>query len=472
MPDRNSPCIITCCLIVAFGSCLGTLPVTLAQPVTSSPLARPIIDPRTVSVRALDNGLRVIVRESHAVPVVALHVWVRAGSRYETSDTNGISHIIEHMVFRGSQNKKPDQVNDEIEGVGGYTNAETAKDSTRFYATVPSAQFDLALTGYADALLRPTFKQTTLDAEKRSIALELSRRGANPVVVLGDMVDGKAFKVHPYGLPPGGKPLSLAKISLSMVQDFHRKFYVAKNMTVVIVGDISAEAAFSKVAEAFGSARADSPPKVAVPVEPPQTEIRETSDAREVKQAALALAVHAPGMDKPNDVLAMDLLITILGEGKTSRLQKVLKGSTALVSEFQVDFLTQKDPGLFSITCVLPQQNIEPVRVALLKALDDLRQNPVGEKELEKAKALLEGQYAASNETFDGQASSLGFYEAIDAYQFALDYIGRIQTVTAETLQKVARTYLNTNAYTLGIIRPRPPRAIGSRQDKAVGSCG
>lgn len=439
---------------------LYLLPVVVRWPASGAAPRAPIIDPQSLTVRTLDNGLRVVIREAHSAHVVALHVWVRAGSRYETSENNGISHVIEHMVFRGSQNKKAEEVSNEIESVGGYTNAETTKDATRYYAIVPSAHLDLAVKGFADALLRPTFRQSALDSEKRAMTVELGRRLMNPIVAIQEMVEGKAFKIHPYGLPMGGKVSNLEKITTAMVQDFHRRFYVAKNMTVVVVGDVNPEEAYKLVAEAFGPARSDPPPKTVVPSEPPQSDLREVMDSRDVQQTAVTLAMHAPGMNTPEAVLAMDVLITLLGEGKTSRLQKVLKGTPSLVIEYEVDFLTQKDPGLFAVTCVLPPENLEAVRAAVVKSLADLQETPVGPAELAKAKTLLEGQYAASNETFEGQAGSLGFYEAIDSYQFALTYIDRIREVTASDVQRVAKGYLTTSAYTFGVLRPRASKPL------------
>ncbi len=126
--------------------CICTMPIVVSVPVNSqgaSPVPdivgpmRPILPSDKISFRLLDNGMRVLVRESHAVPVVALQVWVKAGSRYEQRETSGVFHLIEHMLFRGSQNRRPDQVNEEIESIGGYTNAETTRDSCRFFTVVP-----------------------------------------------------------------------------------------------------------------------------------------------------------------------------------------------------------------------------------------------------------------------------------------------------------------------------------------------
>jgi len=416
---------------------------------------QPILPADKISVRTLGNGLRVLVRESHAVPVISLQVWVRAGSRYESRETNGVFHLMEHMVFRGSQNRRPDQVNEEIEGVGGYTNAETTRDSCRFFTVVPSMHFQMAAEGYADALLRPVFREQTAEVEKRAIALESARRGANPIASLEDMTYREAFQVHSYGLLPAGDLVQLDKITLRTLREYHQRFFVASNMIVIVAGDIDATKAFSTVDATFGSASASPAPDVQIQSEPALTSVREITALRDVKQAAMAIAMHAPGIDSSREVCAMDVLLTVLGEGKTSRLQKLLKQDAALVSEYQVDFLTQKDPGLFVITCVLSDENIEKVKSALLEACMRLSRELVGQSELVKAKALLEGQYAASNETADGQAGSLGFYEVIDSYLFATDYVSRIHMVTAEDVRRVAQQYFSVGRYTMGLIRPK-----------------
>jgi len=320
---------------------------------------------------------------------------------------------------------------------------------------VPARHFRLAAEGYADALLRPVFKEEALEIEKRAIAMEGARRAANPIAILEDMVYRESFRVHPYGLPPGGDPAQLNRISVRTLQDYHRRFFVARNMTVVVVGDIATSEAFAIINATFGSASASSAPITRVQREPPLTEVRQTSATREVAQAAMAIAFPAPGIASPEDVCAMDVLLTLLGEGKTSRLHTLLKGEESLVSQYEADFLTQKDPGLFIITCVLDPENIEKVKALILEACARLGKEPVQQKELLKGKALLEGQYAASNETVDGQASSLGFYDAIDTYRFAIDYIDRIREVTAEDVQRVAQTYLHPQRYVLAVVRPR-----------------
>ncbi|NCO37819.1 MAG: hypothetical protein COZ06_00290 [Armatimonadetes bacterium CG_4_10_14_3_um_filter_66_18] len=417
-------------------------------------------DPSEVTFRTLDNGVRVLVKENHGASLVSIQVWVRVGSRYETRENNGISHVLEHMVFRGSASLGADELKRQIEGVGGYVNAETARDSTRFEALVTTQFYARTLSALADCILHPRVEAKDLADEREVIGAELSARLADPTFECGEMMSAARFKTHPYGLPQGGTPASLRRLDANLLREFHSQYYVGPNMSVVVVGDVTAADAVAKVREAFSTAPNRKPPPVAPPAESPLEGPRKVSKIAPIQQVVMSLAFSGPGIGTPKDVLAMDVLLTALGEGATSMLQSRLRGTPPLVTGFEVDYLTQKDPGTLSVTCILPRATMNAVQTAIRGAIREIREHPLSDKQLEQARNVLEGQYTYQNETAAGQGGSLGFYEAIDSYEFALTYIDEFRRVTADQIQAVAARYFDPDAYVLAVVEP-PPRGGG-----------
>jgi zinc protease len=408
----------------------------------------------------LDNGVRVVVKENHGAGLVSIQVWIRAGSRYETRANNGISHVLEHLVFRGSASLGAEELKREIEGVGGYVNAETSRDSTHFEALVTTRFYARALSALADCLLHPRLDAKDFSDEREVIEAELSARLADPTFECGEMMMAARFKAHPYGLPQGGTPGSLRRLDASLLREFHSQYYVGPNMSVVVIGDVPAAEAVAKVREAFSTAPNRKPPPATPPSESPIESPRRVSKIAPIQQVVMSLAFPGPGIGTPKDVLAMDVLLTALGEGATSILQSRLRGTPPLVTGFEVDYLTQKDPGAFSVTCILPRATMNAAQAAVLGAIRELREQPLPDKQLEQARNVLEGLYTYQNETAAGQGSSMGFYEAIDSYEFALTYIDEFRRVTADQIQAVAGRYFDPDAYVLAVVEP-PARGGG-----------
>ncbi|MCS6862644.1 MAG: insulinase family protein, partial [Abditibacteriales bacterium] len=419
----------------------------------------PITDGRSIVFRQLPNGLRVVVKEAHASGLVSLWVGVRAGSRYESPQNNGVSHLIEHLVYRGSRRTQPGEVMQIIEDAGGVSNAETEKDYTHYYAIVTSEHFPRVLHALSDAILHPTFDPVELQNEKRAVILELQRHDSNPINIAEDAATSAFFRVHPYRLIAGGTEESVRRLSREALQEFHRKFYVASNMSVVVVGAVKASEALEQVAQAFASASASPPPQMTILPEPPVKGVRRVVRSAPLGQAMISFAFRAPGIVKPEDVWAMDVLMTLLGEGRTSRLYRALQERSPMVTAFETTYLTRRDPGVFLISAIVPDANVEKAQRAILNEIQSVRRDLVSEAELWRAKGVLIGQYLGQTETVDGQAGVLCFYETISDYTDAVNYVDNVRKVTAEQLRRVAQTYLDPESYAVAILRPpaRPP---------------
>ncbi len=419
----------------------------------------PILGASSITFRPLPSGLRVVVKESHATNLVSLWVGVRAGSRFETPQNNGASHLIEHLVYRGSAHTKPGEVMQIIEDAGGVSNAETEKDYTHYYAIVTSEHFPKVLNALSDAILHPTFDPAELNNEKRAVVLELQRHDSNPINMAEDAATSDFFRVHPYRLIAGGTEESVRRLSREMLQEFHRKFYVAGNMSVVVVGDVKASEVIEQVAQAFASASTSPPPQTTIPAEPLVKGVRRVTRTAPLEQVMISFAFRAPGIVKPEDVWTMDVLMTLLGEGRASRLYRTLQERSPIVTAFETTYLTRRDPGVFLISAIVPDANVEKAQRLILNEIQSVRRDLVSDAELGRAKGLVIGQYAGQNETVDGQAGVLCFYETLSHYADAVNYVDNVRKVSAEQLRRVAQTYLDPESYTVAILRPpaRPP---------------
>ena len=404
-----------------------------------------VLDPKDITFRLAPGGLRLIIKEDRFAPVVAIDIVVRAGSATETAATAGASHFLEHLAFRGSENYAPGEAARLIDGLGGFLNAATLRDFTHYYVTVPSEHFSAALRLLADSVLRPTLPRPAFEQERVIIASEQRQLHDRPLQWLWDLSHEAAFSLHPYGRPISGTPDS--SFLREDLLRYHKQWYLPNNMSVIIVGDVSPTGAAAEVEKAFAGVLPQPLPQVNRPAEPPLSGIKRIRRSAPWKQAYVMLSFHSPGLDHPREVVAADLALSLLGEGHSSRLRRRLKEERQLVFEAGVEYLTTRDPGLFSLWATCAPDKTEDVREALLEELRRLRREIVPPAELEKAKRLLAASYAFSNETCTDQAAALGYYEGVGSFRFATEYLSLVRSLTASDLRAFALRYLDPESY-------------------------
>ena len=432
----------------ARGSPLGavkaavSLLIALWLAATASVLGAPlqVFNADAVRLSRLDSGLRVVVKEDHSWPVVAINLVVRAGSCRESAQDNGIAHCLEHMIFRSAGSAGPDSLSAPIEAVGGTVNGGTLRDYTYFTAIVPAPQFAMALERLARAVTKPSFRGLDITAEKIVLLREAQQAADQPDAAAWDTAFRLAYNGHAYGLPIGGTETSLASINADALEAFHRRWYTANNASIVIVGDVGGEQARTAVASAFAQwPAADPPPDL--PALPPLEVSQESVTQRDVSAATVLMGFRTIGTANPREVCAVDLLLTILGEGYSSRLQRALLEGH-LADEMAANFLTQKLPGLLGIRVECAPERVPNVRSAIEREVTRLQQEAVGDDELERAKQRVIRAVAFTAETFGGQAALLGFYEAIATYENALNYLDAVRALTSADVQAAASAYL------------------------------
>lgn len=416
--------IVLLCLLVSAGAQANSLPA------------------ESIKLRTLPNGLRVLVREAHEAPLVTIDLWVRAGSARETSETNGVAHFMEHLLFRGTAKRGRGEIDRDIEELGATLNATTSRDWMHLYTTVASRYWQNALEVIADAVQNSALRPEDVEREQMIILDELARAADDPLRDANQRLAELLFPNHPYRLPVAATRDSIIRIQREQVVQFYRKYYVPNNASLVIVGDVTEAEAFAAAQKFFGEWKkgeiADPEP---APDSPPDSPRHAEFKVRR-GNPVVGIGFMAPSVKQVADVCACDLLLSLLGQ-RDGLLTRLLVGQ-GVATRVTTEFLTQRYPGIFSIVIDLPEGgNPAQVEAMVVGALQQLAKTPVSEAELARAKREILGNYLFSIETTEGQASTLGFYEMIDSYLFATEYEKNVQAVKPEDIRRVVETYLN-----------------------------
>lgn len=435
-----------------FGAAFGLLPV-----------ASGTLDPAQVKETVFPSGLRLIVKESRATDLAAVQVWIRAGGFQEDAASAGTAHVIEHLVFKGTETRAPGSIDDEVENLGGMLEASTEKDWTRFSCTVAGRYVGKVVSVMGDTVRNPKFRIEDFEAEKPVILEEINQVPLNPEAGIARALYQLAFKQHPYRFDVRGTPQFINKLDLENVRSFYKKHYVPSNMVVVVVGNADPAGVERAVRTAF---QADQPaPKAAelhlAPDEVACAKPERLDVTTPLNTGFVGLAYPSPSVKQEPEVYAMDLLLTMLEHGGVGRLPRALKNTGGVEATFE----TRRQPGIFYVIAVTGPENTQQVEGLLRRELDFIATHPIPENELTLAKRILHGSYALDSETFAGQASTLGYYASIDRWQFATDYLRKVDAITAEQVQATARKYLNQEHSVTVVLKPRtvprvePPRS-------------
>jgi zinc protease len=409
----------------------------------------------------LPNGLSVLVKEAHAAPVASFWVWYRVGSRNEHVGMTGISHWVEHMLFKGTPAFPKSVAQKAIAREGGTFNGATWYDFTTYYATLPAERIELSLQIEADRMVNATFDPDEVAAERTVVISERQGAENNPGFLLSEELMGAALRVHPYGHPAIGHLCDLKAITREQLYRHYRTYYVPNNAIAVAVGDFDADAMVALIEQHFGDLPAGDPVPEVTAVEPPQRGERRVVVEREGFVPYLKLAFRAPTV-RERDFFALTVLnailtgasaMTFMGGGltnKSSRLYKALVDGELAV-DVSGSLLPTVDPFVYMLSAVVrpdhtPQEVEEAIEDQLALVVDD----SVTQEEVDKAIKQAQAQFAYSSESVTGQAMWLGFSEIFADHTWAEAYLDNLSAVTVEDVQRVAQTYLRRSNRTVG----------------------
>jgi zinc protease len=418
-------------------------------------------DNGAVQRTVLDNGLTILTKELHHAPVTTFWLWYRVGSRNEIPGITGISHWVEHMMFKGTERFPKGAIDREIARLGGTFNAMTWLDFTAYYATLPAEKIDIAMEIEADRMVNSSFDPAETEAERTVILSELNMYENHPSFRLGQEVQAASFQLHPYRNETIGWESDLRTMSRDDLFAHYRTYYTPNNAIAVVVGDFRTAEMVSRIEELYGSLL----PGPEVPpvsfVEPAQRgERRVTVHGRE-PTPILTYAYKAPAATDP-DFWPLLVLDTVLGGAKgavmsggggnsrTSRLyRRLVDGSLAVTASSSL--LATIDPFLYLIyVTVLPATDRDELERILNEEIDRLRDEPLREEELERAKKQSRARFAMGMESISSQGRWLGLANVVATLDWVDGFLDSLDGVTAEQVQEVARRYLVPTQRTVG----------------------
>jgi len=394
------------------------------------------------------NGMKVIIKEDHRMPVAIANVWVRVGSNREPNALRGWSHGIEHMLFKGTERRQEGDFANEVAEAGGSTNAGTGYETTNYHITTPVAGLPTAVDILADSLFHSTFDQDSLDAEREVLVHENHMYDDIP---FGFGITWRwgmelTFDQSPYHHPIGGRDENLRERDRKDIMAFWRSAYRPDNMTVVVVGDVDPHETFDLLQSKFADLAAEFPQTVNAgigivdepPVEPAQTELRLRVERGDIKKIYAKMIFPAPG-ERDGQEHVLSVVRRVLSDGRSCRLYRQLHEEKKLVDNFTIMTETGPREGIFLVDIETDAERLPGALVEIARILEDLTVNSCTAQELERARTRVARSFLFGAETVQGQASNLGHHEAMDDLQGAFHFPERVARVTQEDVSRLCR---------------------------------
>jgi zinc protease len=445
---------------------LSTAQLNRAQPGNSAVVNFP---PSSAQKWVLPDGLTVIVQEDRSAPVASVQAWCATGSINEDQHLGaGLSHILEHMLFKGTKARPANAIAQKVQDVGGYINAYTSFDRTVFWIDVPKDGVATALDILSDAMMNSVLPPEEYGKEQEVIRREFAMGLDDPDRMAGQLLLATAYQRHPYRLPVIGQIEVYNQLTRDQVMQYYKARYVPNNLTFVVVGDVDAEKVHQQLATFFKNYPEKSLQPVYIPAEPPQLGRREAHNEFATELTRLSLAWHIPEITNP-DVPALDLLSTILGDGRSSRLYRRVREESGLAYGVSSFSYTPGDPGLLGIDATVDPAKRDAVQNLILQMIDEIKQGGVRAEELTKAKKILLSHHLGTLTTMRGTASDIGSNWLLTRnLNFSRDYLAAVQKVTLDDIQRVAQHYFGNDNLTITSLNPKGSQAAKSEITKPI----
>lgn len=404
----------------------------------------------------LENGLRVVYRHVPASPAVTMDVWVKAGAAVEPIAWDGMAHFLEHMIFKGTKRLGPGDFDRAIESRGGATNAATSHDYAHYFVTTAVEHAEATLPCLAELLLNAAIPDEEFELERSVVLEEIRQAYDSPDWVGFQMLLSRVYPDHAYGRSILGSEESLMARSPAEMRRFHACHYQPQNLVVALVGGLPPDRARRLMESAFADF---APPQTCPPLPTSSTPPIQAVDRQELhrpylEQARLMMAWPGPSLGHIEDTYALDVLATLLGVGRTSRLVSDLREQRQWVLAIDCEASPQRDASLLTIGAWLDERDVGVVESLICEHLVALRDRPVSISELNRAKQLLCSDYIFSTETPNQLASLYGYYGLLDHLPEATAYPDRIRAVGPTDIRRVAEQYLSPDRYAMVTLVP------------------
>lgn len=399
----------------------------------------------------LDNGVRILSEEIPHVRSVSTGIWVNVGSRDESDQNSGISHFIEHMMFKGTERRTPKDIAEELDAVGGHLNAFTTKEYTCYHTKVLDEHFDLAVDLLSDMLFNSTFSQQDLEREKNVIIEEIKMYEDAPDELVHDIFSNTIWRGHPLGRSIIGSEEIIRSLSREDLISYYRQHYIPGNIVIAVAGNIKHQQVVDKLAPIFGALK-------------PVDRVRQTTPPKGVSTLAcnnkgteqVHMIIGTPGYQlQHQDIYVVQILNTVLGGGLSSRLFQGIREQRGLVYSVYSYHSSYHDAGLFAVYAGLSKQNVSEALELIFKELHDISQRGITADELKRVKDQLKGNLLLSLESVNSRMSRLGKSELyLGKVQTPEQIVERIYKVTNDDIQRVASDLFKEDRFTMATIGP------------------
>lgn len=411
--------------------------------------------PEGAHITTLENGLTIIVREDHSAPVVSAQAWAMTGSIHEDRWLGaGMSHVLEHMLFKGTTNRPGSRIDQEVQEAGGYMNAYTSFDRTVYYIEVPNTGARTAIDILCDIMQNASLPPDEMAKEKQVILREMDMNQDDPGRRSSRRLFETAYTRSPYRYTVIGYPDIYNELQSDDVRNYYRARYAPNNVFYVVAGDVQTAEVVSQIKAAYSANKAKPLPPPFLLAEPRQTASREVVEEAPIELGHFHVAWHIPELRHP-DIAPLDVLAVLLGSGRSSRLYRRVREKLGLVNSADAWTYNPGAPGLFGMSAVVDADKFVAARQAMLAEVESLQRGPITPAEIRKAVKLFIAATLGTRKTMSGQAQDLGgSWLAANDLNFSERYLAAVKRVTAADLRRVARTYLTPENRTLYALLP------------------
>ena len=418
-----------------------------------------IVKAADFNVYKLDNGQTVVIQEVNTNPIVTIDTWIKTGSINEDDKNNGVSHFLEHLFFKGSTNHAPGEFDKILETKGAITNAATSKDFTHYYITIPSKDFDLALEMHSDMLLHPLIPRKELEKERKVVIEEIMKDANSPNTLVYDNLINMLYTNHPYKRKVIGKADIISNIQREQILDYYNKYYNPSNMITVIVGDVDPASAIEKVKYDF-NAEYKKPLEQNFSKEKILTSQARNTAYADVQTGYMIIGFRGTEIDG-KDSYALDILSTILGDGRSSVFYQKIKEQKQLANSIGASNAGFKDDGIFYISATFNPEKCAKLEESIFTEIKNIQKNGVTQEQLQLAKNIIERDTYYNRESISNIAGEIGYtFVTTNDIKYYDTYIENIKKVTADDVKRAADKYLGINKSAVSIVLPQNCKEI------------
>ena len=404
-----------------------------------------------IQVAELANGIKVLMENIPHVRSVAIGVWVDIGSRDESNELAGISHFIEHLMFKGTENRTAKDIAEELDAVGGQLNAFTTKEYTCYYARVLDEHIMLGIDLLGDMLLNSRFDQGDIDRERNVIIEEIKMYEDDPDELVHDIIAGTIWGSHPLGRPISGDENTVQSISREQILSFYHKYYCSGNMVISVSGNFDGQKVMDGLNVNFGKLTGPKKQRLYTIPEPARQVVCRVKDNEQVH---ICLGTQGLALDH-EQIYVLQIINTILGGGLSSRLFQEIREERGLVYSIYSYHSSYHDSGLFCIYTGLSKQNVRPALELIIKEIDNIQSNGVPAAELQRVKEQLKGNLLLSLESISTRMSRLGKSQLyLDKVTSPDEIVSRIMSVSEDDIKDLARNCLKPENFCMASVGP------------------